>query len=215
MLPVACLLHTAVLWSKLACALPGASVGEGTGRGLARWHVLTDGAACLQEAYLTALRGLLLASGQRLSAPVLSKAGEALQSMMATAGKPCDYLLSQQSPVVMAQKACSRVNIMMVLVPSAHHQMRAFMPVSRHQNVFIMLSDAQDLSCKCAAWVAGDNEEVRDRIAGGLGGFAQHCSLEEVRHMMADVLAISLGHPADRHGRALTIAYTAQYAPHR
>lgn len=40
----------------------------------------------LQEAYLTALRGLLLTSGQRLSAPVLSKAGEALQSMMTTAG---------------------------------------------------------------------------------------------------------------------------------
>lgn len=40
----------------------------------------------IQEAYLTALRGMLLSTGQRLSPPVLSKAGEALQSMMSAAG---------------------------------------------------------------------------------------------------------------------------------
>ena len=40
----------------------------------------------IQEAYLTALRGMLLSTGHRLSPPVLSKAGEALQSMMSTAG---------------------------------------------------------------------------------------------------------------------------------
>ena len=40
----------------------------------------------IQEAYLTALRGMLLSTGQRLSPAVLSKAGETLQSMMATAG---------------------------------------------------------------------------------------------------------------------------------
>ena len=40
----------------------------------------------IQEAYLTALRGMLLSTGQRLSPAVLSKAGETLQSMMAGAG---------------------------------------------------------------------------------------------------------------------------------
>ena len=40
----------------------------------------------VQEAYLTAVRGMLLTSGQRLSQPVLSRAGETLQSMMAAAG---------------------------------------------------------------------------------------------------------------------------------
>lgn len=45
----------------------------------------------IQEAYLTALRGMLLSTGQRLSPTVLSKVGEALQSMMSTAGtcSPC------------------------------------------------------------------------------------------------------------------------------
>ncbi len=42
----------------------------------------------IQEAYLTALRGMLLSTGQRLSPAVLSKAGETLQSMMAGAGTP-------------------------------------------------------------------------------------------------------------------------------
>lgn len=42
----------------------------------------------IQEAYLTALRGMLLSTGHRLSPAVLSKAGEALQSMMSTAGTP-------------------------------------------------------------------------------------------------------------------------------
>lgn len=41
----------------------------------------------IQEAYLTALRGMLLSTGHRLSPTVLSKAGEALQSMMSSAGK--------------------------------------------------------------------------------------------------------------------------------
>ena len=41
----------------------------------------------IQEAYLTALRGMLLSTGHRLSPPVLSKAGEALQSMMSAAGR--------------------------------------------------------------------------------------------------------------------------------
>ena len=41
----------------------------------------------VQEAYLTAVRGMLLTSGQRLSQPVLSRAGETLQSMMAAAGQ--------------------------------------------------------------------------------------------------------------------------------
>ena len=40
----------------------------------------------IQEAYLTALRGMLLSTGQRLSPAVLSKAGETLQSMMVAAG---------------------------------------------------------------------------------------------------------------------------------
>ena len=40
----------------------------------------------IQEAYLTALRGMLLSTGHRLSPAVLSKAGEDLQSMMSTAG---------------------------------------------------------------------------------------------------------------------------------
>ena len=43
----------------------------------------------IQEAYLTALRGMLLFTGQRLSPNVLSKAGEALQSMMNSAGMLC------------------------------------------------------------------------------------------------------------------------------
>ena len=46
----------------------------------------------IQEAYLTALRGMLLSTGQRLSPPVLSKAGEALQSMMSAAGTCFFYL---------------------------------------------------------------------------------------------------------------------------
>ena len=45
----------------------------------------------IQEAYLTALRGMLLSTGQRLSPSVLSKAGEALQSMMSSAGMPQLY----------------------------------------------------------------------------------------------------------------------------
>ena len=40
----------------------------------------------IQEAYLTALKGMLLSTGQRLSPAVLSRAGEALQSMMSSAG---------------------------------------------------------------------------------------------------------------------------------
>ncbi len=40
----------------------------------------------IQEAYLTALRGMLLSTGHRLNPAVLSKAGETLQSMMAGAG---------------------------------------------------------------------------------------------------------------------------------
>lgn len=64
-------------------------------------------------------------------------------------------------------------------------------------------------------WCAGENEEVRDRIAGGLGGFAQHCSLEELQQMMAGPLATNSGQPADRLGKALTIACTAQFAPQR
>ena len=44
----------------------------------------------IQEAYLTALRGMLLSTGQRLSPAVLSKAGETLQSMMSTAGTTHD-----------------------------------------------------------------------------------------------------------------------------
>ena len=47
----------------------------------------------IQEAYLTALRGMLLSTGQRLSPAVLSKAGETLQSMMAGAGTPSSMLL--------------------------------------------------------------------------------------------------------------------------
>ena len=51
----------------------------------------------IQEAYLTALRGMLLSTGQRLSPPVLSKAGEALQSMMSAAGTCCVFLSSLYS----------------------------------------------------------------------------------------------------------------------
>ena len=40
----------------------------------------------VQESYLTAVRGMLLVSGQRLSQPVWSRAAETLQSMMASAG---------------------------------------------------------------------------------------------------------------------------------
>lgn len=53
----------------------------------------------IQEAYLTALRGMLLSTGQRLSPAVLSKAGETLQSMMAGAGAHvmCHRLLLSES----------------------------------------------------------------------------------------------------------------------
>lgn len=47
----------------------------------------------IQEAYLTALRGMLLSTGQRLSPAVLSKAGETLQSMMAGAGTQSSLML--------------------------------------------------------------------------------------------------------------------------
>ncbi len=52
----------------------------------------------IQEAYLTALRGMLLSTGQRLSPAVLSKAGETLQSMMAGAGTPSSMLKEKKRP---------------------------------------------------------------------------------------------------------------------
>ena len=61
----------------------------------------------------------------------------------------------------------------------------------------------------------GDNEDIRERIAGGLGAFAQHCSVEEVRQMLAGPLAAPSGQPAARMGSALVIANTAQLAPQR
>ncbi|DBB12167.1 TPA: hypothetical protein ACH3X3_006274 [Trebouxia sp. C0006] len=100
----------------------------------------------IQEAYLTALRGMLLSTGQRLSPAVLSKAGETLQSMMAG---------------------------------------------------------------------AGENEEIREKLAAGLGAFAQHCSVEEVRQMLAGPVAAPSGQPGARMGAALIIANTAQFAPQR
>lgn len=42
--------------------------------------------AGVKEAMLAAVRGLLLASGERVSAPVLSKLGASLQAMLPTAG---------------------------------------------------------------------------------------------------------------------------------
>ena len=63
--------------------------------------------------------------------------------------------------------------------------------------------------------LAGENEDIRSRIAGGLGGFAQFCSLDELRQMMAGPLATNSGQPADRLGKALTIASTAQHAAQR
>ncbi len=51
----------------------------------------------IQEAYLTALRGMLLSTGQRLSPAVLSKAGETLQSMMAGAGTPSSMLKEKKN----------------------------------------------------------------------------------------------------------------------
>ena len=62
---------------------------------------------------------------------------------------------------------------------------------------------------------SGENEDIRARIAGGLGGFAQFCSLDELRQMMAGPLATNSGQPADRLGKALTIASTAQHAAQR
>lgn len=63
--------------------------------------------------------------------------------------------------------------------------------------------------------LAGENEDIRSRIAGGLGGFARFCSLDELRQMMAGPLATNLGQPADRLGKTLTIASTAQHAAQR
>ena len=62
---------------------------------------------------------------------------------------------------------------------------------------------------------AGENEEIRERIAAALGAFAQHCSIEEVRQMLAGPVAAPSGQPAARMGSALIIANTAQLAPLR
>lgn len=59
--------------------------------------------SAIQEAYLTALRGMLLSTGQRLSPSVLSKAGEALQSMMSSAG----LLLLTLAPMLLSLLFCS------------------------------------------------------------------------------------------------------------
>ena len=50
---------------------------------------------------------------------------------------------------------------------------------------------------------------------GGLGAFAQHCSLEELRNMLTGPLATNSGQPADRFGKAQVLASTAQHAPQR
>ena len=62
---------------------------------------------------------------------------------------------------------------------------------------------------------AGENEEIREKIAAGLGAFAQHCSVEEVRQMLAGPVAAPSGQPAARMGSALIVANTAQLAPQR
>ena len=67
--------------------------------------------------------------------------------------------------------------------------------------------------CTCCS--AGENEDIRERIAAGLGAFAQHCSVEEVRQMLAGPVAAPSGQPAARMGSALIIANTAQLAPQR
>ena len=65
--------------------------------------------------------------------------------------------------------------------------------------------------CLCA----GENEEIREKLAAGLGAFAQHCSVEEVRQMLAGPVAAPSGQPGARMGAALIIANTAQFAPQR
>ena len=65
--------------------------------------------------------------------------------------------------------------------------------------------------CSCI----GENEEIREKIAAGLGAFAQHCSVEEVRQMLAGPVAAPSGQPGARMGSALIIANTAQFAPQR
>ena len=67
----------------------------------------------------------------------------------------------------------------------------------------------------CTHCFVGENEDIRERIAGGLGAFAQHCSVEEVRQMLAGPVAAPSGQPAARMGSALIIANTAQLAPQR
>lgn len=61
----------------------------------------------------------------------------------------------------------------------------------------------------------GENEEIREKIAAGLGAFAQHCSVEEVRQMLAGPVAAPSGQAPARMGAALIIANTAQFAPQR
>ena len=61
----------------------------------------------------------------------------------------------------------------------------------------------------------GENEDIREKIAAGLGAFAQHCSVEEVRQMLAGPVAAPSGQPAARMGSALIIANTAHFAPQR
>ena len=68
---------------------------------------------------------------------------------------------------------------------------------------------------RCTYCFAGENEEIREKIAAGLGAFAQHCSIEEVRQMLAGPVAAPSGQPAARMGSALIIANTAQLAPQR
>ena len=45
-----------------------------------------DAAPSLKEAYFTALKGVLASSGQRLSASTLAAAGNAVQSILQSAG---------------------------------------------------------------------------------------------------------------------------------
>ena len=51
-----------------------------------------EAAPAVKESYLTALRGVLASSGQRISPATLTAAGAALKSLLASAGslKPCN-----------------------------------------------------------------------------------------------------------------------------
>lgn len=80
---------------------------------------------------------------------------------------------------------------------------------------FLNLPEAFDQYWLSTYCFAGENEEIREKIAAGLGAFAQHCSVEEVRQMLAGPVAAPSGQPAARMGSALIIANTAQFAPQR